>query len=476
MDAPMDASELVASFGTYVDKHEATVLVGAGLSTGAGYPNWSGLLETVHAELDVSSMRDLPLLAQYYINEYGDAALQDLIRRELHRDPQPQPSRCHQLLASLPLAEIWTTNYDSLVERAVGQDARVYVGDDELAQPSEGSGCRVYKMHGSLDDPDSPLIVARDHYIRYPDTHHRFWALLQASFLTKSFLFLGFSFNDPNFDHVFQVVRRARDNIHREHFALMRKYDRPDADRTLEFRLQDLRRVGIRVATVENHDEVELHLQQLVARCNPCRVFLAGSQPGSSSPAPPGRYPSSDLDPELSAFAELLGSAFSHTSVALSSASKFGAQVGYELLKTLLATGTYQANRFVLVRRHSDLDLDSPSRRFGRIQFEGAETADMRSAALSQVRAVLAVGGGSGVADELARARRAGLGVVPVGKFGGSALQEWNRVNNSLDDYRLGGLPVEASDFRLLRDGSPEECAHTAARLAERALYIRRQE
>ena len=472
----MDASELVASFGTYVDKHEATVLVGAGLSTASGYPSWSGLLERVRAALGLPGMHDLPLLAQYYINMHNDAALQDLIRCELHRDPEPQPSRCHQLLASLPLAEIWTTNYDSLVERAVGHDARVYVGDTELAQPSEGAGCRVYKMHGSLEDSNSQLIVARDHYGRYPDTHHRFWALLQASFLTKSFLFLGFSFNDPNFDHVFQIVRRAQDNIHREHFALMRKPARPDADRTLEFRLQDLRRVGIRVAAVENHDEVGLHLQQLVARCNPCRVFVSGSQPGSSSPTPAGRYPSSDLDPELSAFASLLGSAFSHTSVALSSASKFGAQVGYELLRTLLPTGTYQADRFVLVRRHSDLDLDSPSRRFGSIQFEGAETSDMRAAALSQVRAILAVGGRSGVADELARARRAGLGVVPIGKFGGSALEEWNRINDSLSDYRLGGLPVEANDFRLLRDGSPEECANTAARLTEQALCIRQSE
>ena len=470
----MDASELVASFGTYVDRHEATVLVGAGLSTDAGYPSWSDLLKTVRAALDLPGMDDLPLLAQYYINEHSDAELQDLIRRELHRDAEPQPSRCHELLASLPLVEIWTTNYDGLVERAVGHDARVYVSDDELAHSSGGAGCRVYKMHGSLENSNSPLIVARDHYIRYPDTRHRFWALLRASFLTKTFLFIGFSFNDPNFDHVFQVVRRARDNIHREHFALMRKPSRPDDDQNFEFRLDDLRRVGINVATVENHSEVQPYLQQLAARCNPCRVFLAGSQPGGRTPAQEDRYPSSDLDSELSAYAELLGSAFSNTSIVLSSAGKFGAQVGYELLRILRTFGTYRADRFVLVRRHSDLDLDAPSRRFGSILFEGAGPSDMRAAALSQVRAVLAVGGRSGVADELAQARKAGLGIVPVGKFGGSALTEWSRINECLNDYRLGGLPVEASDFRLLRDGSPEECASTAVRLAQQALYIRR--
>ena len=43
----MEPSRLIASFGQYVDNREATVLVGAGLSKDAGYPDWSGLLEKV---------------------------------------------------------------------------------------------------------------------------------------------------------------------------------------------------------------------------------------------------------------------------------------------------------------------------------------------------------------------------------------------------------------------------------------------
>ena len=61
---------------------------------------------------------------------------------------------------------------------------------------------------------------------------------------------------------------------------------------------------------------------------------------------------------------------------------------------------------------------------------------------------------------------------MPIGKFGGSALDEWTRISESLEDYRLGGLPVDRADFELLRDGNPEECARAVARLAEQALYI----
>ena len=176
----MEASRLIASFGQYVDNREATVLVGAGLSRDAGYPDWSGLLEKVRDALQLPDLDDLPLLAQYYTSEHSEEDLQHLIRQELQLDPLPQPTRCHELLAALPLAEIWTTNYDDLIESAMADAARVFVKDDDLAQRDGGTGCRVYKMHGSLTNTDQPLIAARDQYIRYPDSHKRFWALLQA--------------------------------------------------------------------------------------------------------------------------------------------------------------------------------------------------------------------------------------------------------------------------------------------------------
>ena len=473
----MEASRLIASFGRYVDNREATVLVGAGLSRDAGYPDWSGLLQTVREKLQQPDLNDLPLLAQYFINEHSETELQDLIRQELELDPQPQPTRCHELLAALPLSEIWTTNYDDLIERAMEDGARTFVKDDDLAQREGGSGCRVYKMHGSLTHPDEPLIAARDQYIRYPDSHRRFWALLQASFLTKSFLFLGFSFEDPNFNQVFQTIRRARDDIHREHFAVVREPPTEQDKVLFELRLKDLESIGIKVATIDEHSQLEVLLKQLIARCRPCRLFIAGS-PAEEKPDVGDSYPSVDLPENMSDFADHLGAAFAETSVALSAGSSFGAQVGYALLKRLqkISRSGLHAERFELLRRSKDQPLDEPSHRFGSILFQGRDQHEMHNAAFDGARAVLAIGGGDGTAKEIKRAREDELGVVPIGKFGGSALEEWARINKSLKDHRLGGLPVDSADFKSLRDGNPEECARAAARLAVQALYIRQEE
>lgn len=468
----MEASRLIASFGQYVDNREATVLVGAGLSRDAGYPDWSGLLEKVRDELQLPDLDDLPLLAQYYTSEHSEADLQRLIRQPLQLDPLPRPTRCHELLAALPLAEIWTTNYDDLIERAMADAPRVFVRDDDLAQRDGGSGCRVYKMHGSLTDTDQPLIAARDQYIRYPDSHKRFWALLQASFLTKSFLFLGFSFEDPNFDQVFQAIRRARYDIHRQHFAVVREPPGEQDQSLFKLRLKDLEAIGISVATIDEYSQLEVLLKQLIARCRPRRLFISGS-PTEEKPATGDSYPSIDLPEPMSDFADQLGAAFEETSVALSAGGAFGAQVGYALLRRLQDTSGLHAERLVLLRRIKDQPLDEPSQRYGGIVFRGSNERELREAALGGARAVLAIGGGSGTADEIRRAREDGLGVVPIGKFGGSALQEWTRLSECLEDYRLGGLPVDRADFESLRDGNPEECARAAALLAEQALYIR---
>ncbi len=468
----MEPSGLIASFGHYVDSREATVLVGAGLSLDAGYPDWSGLLASVRDALQLPDVDDLPLLAQYYASENSGEDLQHLLRQELLLDPLPQPTRCHRLLAALPLGEIWTTNYDDLIERAMGDATRAFVRDDDLAQGDGGTGCRVYKMHGSLTSTDQPLIAARDQYIRYPDSHKRFWALLQASFLTKSFLFLGFSFDDPNFDQVFQAIRRARYDIHREHFAVMREPSDERDKKLFELRLKDLEAIGINVATIEEYSELEALLRQLIARCRPCRLFISGSS-SEDKPDTGDSYPSVDLPELMSEFADQLGAAFKETAVALSAGGAFGARVGYALVRGLQETGGLHAERFVLLRRSKDQPLDEPSHRYGSIVFQGTDEHELRDSAFGEARAVLAVGGGSGTADEIRRAREDGLGVVPIGKFGGSALEEWTRISEGLEDYRLGGLPVDRSDFESLRDGEPAECARAATRLAEQALYIR---
>jgi hypothetical protein len=339
----VDALELVAAFGRHVDAASATVFIGAGLSMAAGYPSWTALTDPMRDELGIASLLDLPQLAQYAADSDpgGHDRLEDGVRASLTKVGDPAPTTAHMLLGQLPVTEFWTTNYDALLERVM-TDAHVFVTDEQLAKSVEPGKRRVYKMHGSLV-PLSALVFTRNDYEQYPWTHPRFWALLQAQFLTRSFLFLGFSFTDPNMEVIFRLVRQHAADVHRDHFAVLRRPSATgdaDADdkalRLFELRAADLSRVGVGIAVIDDHSEIEALLRRLVARCRPSQVMVSGSAPGGTPRTTTGiAYPTAALPADVEEVARAIGALLADTEVRVLAAGVVGALVGYEVTRQL---------------------------------------------------------------------------------------------------------------------------------------------
>jgi hypothetical protein len=59
----------------------------------------------------------------------------------------------------------------------------------------------VYKMHGDVSQPDK-AVVTKDDYESYESHRHLFSTALRRDLVSKTFLFIGFSFNDPNLNYV----------------------------------------------------------------------------------------------------------------------------------------------------------------------------------------------------------------------------------------------------------------------------------
>ncbi len=481
----MDALELVAAFGRHVDAASATVFVGAGLSMAAGYPSWTALTEPMRDELGIASLLDLPQLDLPQLAQYaadsdpgGHDRLEDSVRASLTRVGDPAPTTAHTLLGQLPVTEFWTTNYDALLERAM-TDAHVFVTDKQLAESVEPGKRRVYKMHGSLVPPSS-LVFTRNDYEQYPRTHPRFWALLQAQFLTRSFLFLGFSFTDPNMEVIFRLVRLHAADVHRDHFAVLRRPSatgNADADdkalRLFELRAADLSRVGVGIAVIDDHSEIDGLLRRLVARCRPSQVMVSGSAPGGTPRGGTGSaYPTAALPAEVVEVAHAIGALLAETDVRVLAAGEVGALVGYEMTRRLVTRNSYDPGRFTLVRRVRDHAVDSPNLRLGAITFTGDDPNDLRSSALIQVRALLVLAGGDGTHEEVDRAEADGLGVVPIGRTGGTAQAVWARMHADLGTYLLGGRPIDPTDFDLLMGDDVNAAAAAAVRLVCQALFL----
>jgi hypothetical protein len=251
--------------------------------------NWKGLLKSIAREigLDVKREEDLVTLAQFHYNERGGrhGINQALIHEFASRGKLTEN---HRILASLPIRTYWTTNYDALLEdaiRAAGKRPDVKMAVDDLPTTLPRRDAVVYKMHGDISQP-TKAVVTKDDYEAYNTTRQLFSLALQGDLVSKTFLFIGFSFNDPNLSYILSRIRLLLGENRRDHYCLLRKVQRKDFQKAADFRyaearqelqVKDLKRYGIIGLLVDDYAEYTDVLTRLAHRYHMARVFVSGS-------------------------------------------------------------------------------------------------------------------------------------------------------------------------------------------------------
>jgi hypothetical protein len=471
--------DFVDQYGRAVDARRATVLLGAGASIGAGYPSWNKLLEPLRNELGVpDTFVDLTQIAQYLENTtHGRERLVANICSAIGSIP-PEPTEIHRLIAQIPLDEIWTTNYDQLIESSSPE--AVVIDQESAFTDALANSRRVYKMHGSIRYGDtSPvggtanLVISSNDFDLYDISHPRFSRLLQAQILTRSFLFIGFSFTDPNFDAALRLVRLTAADRLMDHFAIIKR--RPDDGDLFDHQAADLMRSGVHVVEVAEYDDMTALLRRVVARTRPIRLLISGSSSmsGSSEQAVDSgdRYPAvEEIPADLASIATSLGEKLGQAGISVTTAGLLGATAGYALIRSL--GEDYDATRMMLVRRHNDAEIDRPNIRQGSITFVGEDPKSLRDSVFDQVRAVVVLGGGSGTLDEVKRARLRDMGIVPLARSGGVAHQLWEEMRIDLGQYFLGGRPIDPLTFEFLNSRDSTVAIDATVALAAQAMFL----
>ena len=233
---------------------------GAGLSRPSGYVDWKELLREIASDLKLNIDKEIDLVevAQFHLNEKRSRSrLNEKLIDEFTKAASPNEN--HRILARLPLVSVWTTNYDTLIEdsiRAAGRNPDVKITQANLAQTRPGRDVVVYKMHGDISQPQA-AVLTKDDYERYESSHRLFVENLQGDLVSTTFLFLGFSFTDPNIDYVLRRVRVLLGENQRTHYCIMRQPKPPKGGgkkraeydyekRRLELRIEDLKRLQYR--------------------------------------------------------------------------------------------------------------------------------------------------------------------------------------------------------------------------------------
>jgi hypothetical protein len=281
----------IKDFVKDLTEKNVAIFAGAGMSKAAGYVNWSELLSDIAEELGLSVDKeyDLVSLAQYHVNEKGNKAkLNKKILEEFIEENDLTEN--HQILARLPIPTFWTTNYDVLIENALKEANKIIDVKHQVKQLLNTRPKRdvvVYKMHGDVSLP-AEAILTKQQYESYHKTHEPFISALTGDLTTKTFLFIGFSFTDPNLDYVLSRLNIKFEGDKRQHYCFIKKHiegEKGNEDKaTFEYNtrkqllmINDLKRYGIQALLINEYKEITDILKEIERRYRKSTIFISGS-------------------------------------------------------------------------------------------------------------------------------------------------------------------------------------------------------
>lgn len=283
-----EIEHFIKHFLKELNENNAAIFAGAGLSVPAGYVDWKSLLRPLADELniDIDREHDLVSLAQYHFNANGRHRLNQQLLDEIGVSKEPTAN--HNILARLPISTYWTTNYDKLNEKSLenaGKIVDVKYTNNQLATTKKGRNAILYKMHGDIDHPDS-AILTKDDYEQYAHKFGPFINALSGDLISKTFLFLGFSFTDPNLDYVMSRIRINFKDHQRQHYCIFKRCERNEFENDEDYLhaatkqglvIKDLERFRVKALLVDSYAEITEILARIENSYRRNTIFLSGS-------------------------------------------------------------------------------------------------------------------------------------------------------------------------------------------------------
>ncbi len=430
----------IQRFLSELEEDNVAIFAGAGLSSSAGYVNWKELLRPLADELnlDIDEEQDLVGVAQFYLNENGRNRISQQLMDEIATAKQPTEN--HEVLSRLPIKTYWTTNYDKLIEKSlenVGKIVDVKYTNNHLATTKRKRDSIVYKMHGDIDHPDT-AVLTKDDYEKYPLRMKPYITALSGDLVSKTFLFIGFSFTDPNLDYIMSRVKAYFEEHQRQHYCIFKQCNESDFENAQLYEnakikqallIKDLSRFQIKTILVEKYSDITEMLRRVERAYRRRTIFLSGSAHDFS--------PFNQKDVE--AFLCRLGKVLIERNCRISSGIGLG-------IGNAFITGAIQSvyehhngyvNEYLTMRPFPQYIEDKLLRddTWKKYRYEVIGSAGIAIFFMGNKIEDSNVVMADGVRKEFEIARELGLALIPVGCSGYMAKELWDEVMANVSQY-----------------------------------------
>lgn len=286
----MNREKFVELVSKRINIRKCELFIGSGISCESGVPSWKELLKPLAEDFGISlySQENLPMIAQYIVNANSGnrnvitARVMDVFNESY------KINQYHEAIQKMNVDSIWTTNYDRLIEDSMtGKKYHVISKDTDLLKSgSKKEEIEIIKIHGSIDGDLNEIVLTQQDYDEFIIKKPAIAQRLRDTLIKKSFLFIGYGYNDPDIRTIMIEAMKMMQDSTQEHYIILldetKELDKCDDEEKQEkYRYdlwkKELNRIGIRELVVKSKDELGKVLDEIALQSRGENIFVTGS-------------------------------------------------------------------------------------------------------------------------------------------------------------------------------------------------------
>lgn len=305
-------------------------------------------------------------------------------------------------------------------------------------------------MHGDIETV-SETVLTKHEYEDYNKNRELFSNAFKSDYVSRTFLFIGFSFIDPNLDYLISRIRTTLGQNIKPDYYFIKKDSVSRNQRRQELRANSLKKYGLNPLWINDYSEITSILKEIESRFLRTTILISGSAE------------------EYGSFGEVRATEFLHDlSKSLSKNSYkiltgFGWGVGSAVINGVLEN--------METERNQNMDNYLIMRPFPQFETKGKNLKELwneyRKKFIPLAGVAIYVFGNrknkttgvieqaTGVIDEFEIAVHNGLLVIPIGATGFVAKELWDKVVTSFDTY-YPNHSFLLDDFKIIGDEKEE--------------------
>lgn len=284
----MKVSQFLNDYSNILKNNEGCLFVGAGATIASGMPLWGNITDEMLANLEIDKNEltfdiineyglENTIIAQFYQNQIGKHQFNAFLSS--HLENKYKNNDLLNELLKLPFKNIWTTNFDDAIEKELIRLSHSYISlyhEDDMNQISNYDNI-IYKVNGTRNH-QKDLIFTKENFEKIRLSRVKILEKLKRVLMTKSFLFVGYSFNDRVVLDCIAELKSVFENLPRHYCFMERKQLGSIEEKLQNLKIEELKRYNIHTVLINkfSYDLPRIYdnLQKLIRFNN---IFISGS-------------------------------------------------------------------------------------------------------------------------------------------------------------------------------------------------------